>query len=73
MVHAFLQGLHLLLLTMQNSSCSAQYRNTFATKTAKLHDMCLQFRGVSEKALQKHNWALMRQLWFTDEPQVRTA
>ncbi|KAA6429640.1 MAG: alpha beta hydrolase [Trebouxia sp. A1-2] len=29
-----------------------------------------KFRGVSEKALQRNNWALMRQLWFTDEPQV---
>lgn len=32
--------------------------------------MWVQFRGVSEKALQRNNWALMRQLWFTDEPQV---
>jgi len=31
----------------------------------------VQFRGVSEKALQRNDWALMRQLWFTDEPQVQ--
>ncbi|DBB02276.1 TPA: hypothetical protein ACH3X3_011296 [Trebouxia sp. C0006] len=29
-----------------------------------------KFREVSEEALQRNNWALMRQLWFTDEPQV---
>ncbi|KAL0022164.1 hypothetical protein WJX77_001810 [Trebouxia sp. C0004] len=29
-----------------------------------------KFPGVSEKGLQRNNWALMRQLWFTDEPQV---
>ena len=31
---------------------------------------CLQFKGISEKALQKNDWALLRDLWFADHPQV---
>ena len=43
----------------------------FSTKeAARSCHLWVQFRGVSEKALQRNNWALMRQLWFTDEPQV---
>ena len=29
-----------------------------------------QFKGISERALQRNDWALLRELWFADDPQV---
>ncbi|KAL3139244.1 hypothetical protein ABBQ32_006012 [Trebouxia sp. C0010 RCD-2024] len=31
-----------------------------------------KFKGISERALQRNDWALLRQLWFADDPQVAT-
>jgi pimeloyl-ACP methyl ester carboxylesterase len=50
-----------------------QRTDSMTVSTKEAARFCLvwvQFRGVSEKALQRNKWALMRQLWFTDEPQV---
>ena len=50
---------------------STDSKSVSTKEAARFCHLWVQFRGVSEKALQRNNWALMRQLWFTNEPQVQ--
>ncbi len=62
---------HTWLLTTSTLKGVAFALLFFSTKdAARSCHLWVQFREVSEEALQRNNWALMRQLWFTDEPQV---